>query len=185
MGAIYGISLSKPQSHRAILGVGFAVLIGQSLGPTAPTRPELAMTGQAGARVAQLCGLSYPKEYVRFFDRANVLDYWPGPAIGGEGDCFPMEEARAEAAKMTPLLDGRLVVLCGRQVGRAFLFSQEAPLFAWRRVEWSKGDRRGQFSVAVAPHPSGVSRWWNKSKNVEAARAFYQELVAKRDRVAL
>lgn len=71
---------------------------------------------------------------------------------------------------MLPELRGRLVVLAGKNVARAFGVRAEYH-------EWlvSPGCR-----AVVVPHPSGVNRWWNSADNREASRVFWTDLLGKR-----
>ena len=57
---------------------------------------------------------------------------------------------------------GRQVLLAGRGVAGAF--GVDLPFFLW-------AEERGMM-VAVVPHPSGVSRWWNDPANERRARRF-------------
>lgn len=88
----------------------------------------------------------------------NLLGAYPGRS--GKGDAFPAGEARLAAAALDAR--GALVVLLGLGVTRAFKVA--APWFG----------RRGAF--VVAPHPSGVSRWWNEAGNRRRARRFWRAL---------
>jgi len=60
-------------------------------------------------------------------------------------------------------------VLLGGKVAAAF-YMHRRPLFRWL-------DEFGDGAlVAVAPHPSGVSRWWNDPANLRRARRFWHKL---------
>lgn len=95
--------------------------------------------------------------------RVNVLEAHPGRS--GKGDAFHLPTAR----KLTTGLLARLaahpgpVVLLGRGVASALGRGGQA----W--FEWVDG-------AAVAPHPSGISHWWNDPANIRRARRFWRAL---------
>lgn len=102
----------------------------------------------------------------------NLINRYPGQG-GSEhprGDHFPMAEAREAARKMMPWLAGKIVVLLGKNVRDAFGFTSD---FFEPNVGFTI--RNGSFQFVVAPHPSGVSHWWNDPANVERARHFFRE----------
>jgi hypothetical protein len=104
------------------------------------------------------------EEYLRTFQRANLLDFYPGKK--GKGDAFPMTKA-TEAAKAFDPGEARTVILLGRSVARAFGLGR-LDFFKHAEVE-------GRMWFA-APHPSGVSRWWNEPENVVQAEQFFASL---------
>jgi len=143
------------------------LIIGQ-----APSRRSVLgepLSGRSGRRLAALCGLGRTSFLARF-DRANLLSYWPGPSPSG-GDRFPMAEAKAAAAAMAEVVAARdVVVLLGASVAGALGLRQLEPL------KWSRF-ARDCAHVAVCPHPSGKSLWWNRPENVERAQSFWAELL--------
>lgn len=154
------------------------LLIGEAPGKSG--RPgDPALEGRAGRRIARLCGIEY-EEYLRRFDRRNLLPEWPGKAPGN-GSAWPREEARAIARtnRFSRSLDAdaeervgfrhyRDVVLLGRRVADAFGLRSTYPWFHPTLV------MRPRFWVA--PHPSGASRWWNDPENVKRAEAFWKRI---------
>lgn len=108
--------------------------------------------------------------FLRSFRRARLFSKYPGPAPGGQGDAFPMKEARRRARVLQDRLlsEADRVVFVGRAVSTAFGFS--SPYLCWEK--W-QGRR-----AAVIPHPSGVNRWWNDADNTAAARAFLSKIPA-------
>lgn len=76
------------------------------------------------------------------------------PGKNGKGDAFPR-------ATVLPRLPATAVLL-GRSVARAY--GHDAPWFEWRPV--------GRKLVAAAPHPSGISHFWNDPRNTRRARRF-------------
>ena len=142
------------------------LIVGQAPGRRGDGEP---LSGQAGRRLSSLCGLSYA-EYLERFERVNVLREWPGKA--GKGDAFPTEEAERGAffLRSVAFRGGREVVLLGRSVARAFGFTARAPLFRWMPEV--------DAVVALAPHPSGVSLWWNDPANRRDAERFWRSLAS-------
>lgn len=141
------------------------LIVGQAPGRS----PGVVLGGRCGRRIAALAGITLD-EFLERTERVNLLSYYPGK--DGKGDAFPMDEARREAARLMSRLlaerHHRPIVLLGCNVAKAFHFKEE--LFAW-------GQCYSHSLVAAAPHPSGVSRWWNSPESVEAARTFWRETI--------
>jgi uracil-DNA glycosylase len=140
------------------------LLIGQAPGPE--TDPWLPLSGRSGARLARLCRIDLD-EFLAAFDRVNLIGRFPGKA--GKGDGFPLQIARRRALALSRGFGGRTVVLLGGNVSAAFCVAP-APLLRWRR------GALGAARLAIAPHPSGISRWWNEPENVRAATRFFRRL---------
>ena len=134
------------------------------VGEAPSMRTSRPFAGRSGDRLAELFGYESRAALADSWRLVNLLGYWPGPETTGNGSAFPAAEARAAAARIR-LADGSL--LCGRRVAAAFGLVN-APYFAWRDVDGRR--------VAVVPHPSGVSRWWNDPENVARAREFLAAL---------
>lgn len=147
------------------------LLIGQAPGPN--TDPEQPLSGRCGARLAEMCGVDLPT-FLRTFERVNLVRKHPGKA--GKGDAFPMDAARKTAIDL--LLFGKLnrtVVVLGGKVAKAFGFpSTGLEFFRWNQIDGSPLIR-----LAFAPHPSGISLWWNDPKNAAAARRFWRRLATE------
>lgn len=141
------------------------LLIGQAPGPA--TDPGLPLSGRSGARLAVLCGMDLD-EFLVAFDRKNLLPMFPGKS-GVKGDAFPLPLARRRALALSRLFEGRTIVLLGGNVSVAFSVDP-APLLRWRRGLLGAG------RLATAPHPSGISLWWNDPANVRAAVRFFRRL---------
>lgn len=136
------------------------VLVGQ-----APSRTSsaIAFGGDSGARLARLLGMSL-SDLLRVVDTTNLLPGWPGRSSSGKGDAFPMAAARRAAAELAAREDpSRAFLLAGMSVARAFGVA---------RLGFLRWGLLGGRRVAVIPHPSGVSRWWNDGANRARARAF-------------
>lgn len=174
------------------------LLVGQAPGADGDLRP---LTGTMGVRLADLAGLVIAKpedETVRqmmlhaeredliglFFDRANVLDFFPGKQ--GKGHAFPIGHARVAAHAMWPrLLEYDRVLFCGRQVYDVFRTCQYDGVNLrkkeWRWLEpyrWhGHRERDGRtMEFAHMHHVSMVVPWWNDLANVDQARRFLTAL---------
>lgn len=113
-----------------------------------------APDGSAGHRLAALV-LGIPRaEYLRRFDRCNLLS----------GPRWSAPRARAAAASLLIERDNHRLVLLGRKVAAAFGVGVEQPTF-------SIVDLAGGKRAAVIPHPSGLCRVWNEPGAFERARA--------------
>lgn len=145
------------------------LVIGQAPGPRSDPRQPLS--GASGRRLALLCGLELAA-FLAAFERINLLPAHPGKA--GKGDDFPLETARHRADSMREIVAARdRVVLLGWNVARAFrVAGQVEGFFEWTRFSRDCGE------VAVCPHPSGISHWWNVPDNVAQASVFWRHLAA-------
>lgn len=144
------------------------LVVGQAPGPN--TDPEQPLSGRCGERLAFLCGVSRA-EFLLRFERANLIHKFPGKA--GKGDRFPPLAASRGLVDLLIFgsLSGRPVVMLGTNVARVFGFNpREVELFRWNVMSGSG------LRLALAPHPSGISRWWNEPANVELARRFWRRL---------
>ena len=141
------------------------VLIGQAPGKRGLTK-DGPLAGAVGRRIARLIGIS-EERYLSKVLRENVLDRFPGG--GKNGDAFPAEAARLGAARLLAKYHGRRFVLLGRKTARAFGIG-EVPWFEWRE--------HGAVVIAVAPHPSGLCRFWNDPRAVQEARTFFISLLS-------
>lgn len=132
-----------------------------------PTVPFLG--GKHGAFLADLAGVS-ESVLADLFTFRNVLDYYPGAREdGGKGDAFPMDEARRAASELREDWRwGDTVIAAGWNVARAFGFKQYG-YFKWMDIDG--------VQCVVAPHPSRLNRYWNDTKQVAAARAFWHQAV--------
>ena len=123
----------------------------------APGRSNGTPLRGARRRIAKLVELD-EDDLLEMFHWQNLLDQWPGYGPNG-GSHFPMDAAREAARHVSE----RPLILLGRRVATAFGVDQ--PWFGWRD------------GIAVTPHPSGLSRWWNDPANLEAARVFWRTQV--------
>ena len=144
------------------------ILIGQAPPPPRkdgkPCIPLFPLPkNQAGGRLCTFLGLSRT-QYLRAFDRVNLLQDFPGRSPDGRADLFPMPLARVAAAAIRPfLLDRPLVVLVGRGVATAF----GHPRLAW----FEEAVDVAGFRVMPIPHPSGRSREYNSEATRDQLRA--------------
>lgn len=132
------------------------LFVGQA--PSKETDGKPPFTGKCGRFLADLLGKTQ-EQMLKDHDFINVLDHWPGKGIGG--DKFPIQEARIAAKKKLDLMHGRLCVLLGHNVARAFGCSQ------FRYLEWYEIRNPENFAeivvplMTIVPHPSGVNRYYN------------------------
>jgi hypothetical protein len=112
--------------------------------------------------------------------RANLLPEYSGE--DGDGDAFPLIEARLNAIESAESLNGRLVVFVGRRVAEAFGVSN-SKWFAWDRAFVLSDGVMVDFRYAIIPHPSGRNRWWNDEGNVEEAGKFLKSVLRYESKV--
>jgi len=145
------------------------VMIGQApngdLGEPCTGQPYLRMARTLGWRTIEA-----QVEFLEQFERRTLLDERPVP-ISGNGESFPMPDAREAAQMMRKDLEGRTVFMVGRAVADAFGLGNY-PLFEWKDDCPSMGAR-----TVVIPHPSGKGFWWNDEVNRNRARSFFKEFV--------
>lgn len=146
------------------------LIIGQAPGPRSLKRDRrsraLDSDVASGARLAQLAGVSSLHDHARV---VNLLKTFPGKS--GKGDRFPMPEAR-ERARLMRFGAARRVVFVGQNVARAFGAVWEEYFEPF--VFWKGGQ---SFHGYVAPHPSGVNRWWNDPDNLASAKVFWTSVL--------
>lgn len=118
-------------------------------------------------------------QYMRTFDRTNLLDHCPPP--------FSAPVARERAVAL--LADARAkryrgIVLLGQRTANAFTqwhhLTGRYPVFPADRtlLQWWGLGRCGEFvPAAVCPHPSGLNQWWNDERNRIVAKAFFANLL--------
>jgi hypothetical protein len=119
------------------------------------------------------------------FDRANVLDRYPGRHAGQKGHAFPRAEARQAATEAWPWVsEYERVLFVGRAVWDSFAVVDDDKEAArrWRSVRaftWT-----GEWpSVAWMPHTSGIVTWWNEPKNRSRAEKFLRALAREAERI--
>jgi hypothetical protein len=154
-----------------------AIIIGEA--PALDSREPL--DGRVGRRLERLAGLG-EGELPYVFALGNLLPEYPGrkPRRPGPhnspGDRFDLEAARRNWRGFVDdvLETGEfgIVILLGRNAARAAGLAR-APFFAWMPVAGAE--------VAVFPHPSGTSHFWNDRANVVLAEAFLREVVVRLD----
>lgn len=148
------------------------MIVGQA--PGARNGARRAFEGPCARRLAELVGVT-KGELRRRARLTNLLGNWPGNAgwrRGGKGDHFPLDEARAAAARK-PLAAG-WNLLAGHGVGEAYGI-RNSRYFHVHHLGWSEAGE--EIRAVVVPHPSGVNRWWNDEANVRVARRFFRRVV--------
>jgi hypothetical protein len=108
-------------------------------------------------------------------DFKNVLDRWPGKGIGG--DLFPMKEARVAAKLLLEDCRGRAVVLLGNNVARAFEMKAFRYLELYQVKDPVDPAKVMVPLMTVVPHPSQISRHWNRPENRMNVSKFLRMLV--------
>ncbi len=149
------------------------VLTGQAPGPnTDPDHPLYPVPwSSAPGRLCRLMGIG-ADEYLELFDRANVL--YRFPRRHKRDDKFPARDARVAAEAMRPLLRGRRAVFVGRSVAEAFGYPGHILAFhTWQR------DPKWEIEMAVVPHTSGRSHWYNHEPNRREAETFWADTLEK------
>lgn len=146
-------------------------------------RERLAIRGKIGRRLADLCELEY-EAFLDRFERRNLVDDPNGP--------WPKTAATLRARELAKTWPDDTAVVClGRDVWRAF---EMPPIQFFQGLDrfWTEEDKQdlrnsGTFNRTVrergvrlwlAPHPSGLSRWWNDPSNEEEARQFWTHVAA-------
>ena len=125
--------------------------------------------GCAGYNLCSRMGLGR-REYLRLFDRENVLDDFPGADAGG--DKFPLSVAKKAVLSKMPRLHGRKVLIVG--IGTSKAFNLKDPEFlTWGDIELGPF----KFEGAIVPHTSGRNRWWNEPENAAKGEAFLRSAV--------
>jgi hypothetical protein len=112
---------------------------------------------------------SYPEVFavVSRMKHVSLLRDWPG--YQAKGSAYPFVEAVAGAARLRRygFLGRRIVVLGGRRVANAFGLAD---------LDYFKPTHRDGVEFILAPHPSGVNRWWNNPGNRTRARVWIESL---------
>lgn len=148
--------------------------VGQA--PSRETDGKPPFTGKCGKFLAELMGTTQ-EQMLNDFTFINVLDKYPGKHPI-KGDLFPLPEAKASARKKLEQLRGNVVVLLGYNVAKAFGAEK------FRYLELYELRSQENFAdvvvpiMVVVPHPSQISRYWNKRENVDAVKKFFKKLRA-------
>lgn len=122
--------------------------------------------GRIGKRLAKLSGLTL-EGFLSTFERMNLLQVRQDSAE--HGFTFDMVAARAaaEASFQHDVVPGRIVLLLGQRVARAY---------GVRTDYFEECSLRGARAYVV-PHPSGVSHWWNDATHMVRAEGFMHGIV--------
>lgn len=118
--------------------------------------------GSAGWRLWKLLPEGTTRlHYLEAFDRHNLV----------RAQTWSPAAARAEAARLLPALDGRVVVVLGTEVRAALDLPKVEPLTFTTTMFPAIGRRRRvAFDWLALPHPSGRNHWYNVEANRGAAR---------------
>lgn len=145
--------------------------VGQA--PSRETDGKPPFTGKCGKFLAELMGTTQ-EQMLKDHEFINVLDRWPGSSI--KGDRFPIPEAKIAAKRKLEQLRGRVVVLLGHAVARAF-GCEKFEYFQWYEIRNPENLEDVVVPLlTVVPHPSQVSHFWNHEENRMIARKFLRTL---------
>lgn len=173
-----GVGMDCRSDHRDYfrldrkLGRDRTIIVGQA--PARETVGKPAFSGKSGPRFADLLGVAHPDLW-DVFEVFNLLNHFPGDPKDRtkRGDAFPLIAAKMEAVKIRESLQGRIVVLVGKNVQRAFGLT--GGFFEWRTA-FATCEFSSAFDYCTVPHPSGVSFFWNDPQNVKSAREFMRTI---------
>lgn len=174
---------------RALAGSRPFLLVGEAPNDATRGRPELWLwpddsgIRHSANRLLEISGLTR-EQYVRTFDRDNLLDEMPRCRTGG-GYRFDVREARVSARLLVEVCAEKKqpIVVLGIRAMRAFeVFdaagATAAPTVAncatWRSALWDRD--LGDVPIAHVPHPSGISRAYNDPATRLRVRSFLRTL---------
>lgn len=147
------------------------IILGQAPARSGDGRP---FSGPSGRRLCSLAGLANYEELRETFNLKNLVSTEQPKRSRGKGDHFPLEVARANAQQLKQDLPaGSLVICAGRQVARLMDVSPDARL-CYIDV-WRFGGQNG--GIAVIPHPSGISHYWNDAERVRKVQDFLRWVI--------
>lgn len=158
------------------------VMCGQAPSSRGSHDPKHALTGAPMRRLFKHAGIGL-MEYVRTFERHNLVPVWKGYNRAGEsgsGSRFAAKDAEVGARVLADrLAGGRRLVCWGPAVARAFVgdWVEHMDPLRWYTREVAGLDNSYDVPVAILPHPSGLNRWWNVRANADAAGEFIRALV--------
>jgi hypothetical protein len=139
------------------------LLIGEA--PSKNENIPRPLEGRIGHRLAKFAGITF-EEYLELFDRVNLLTLRQDTAE--KGFEFDMELATISAGLLRQTQpERRYMVLLGKRVAEAF----RLPLFYFEEM------KEPDHTFIVMPHPSGVNRWFNDSRNLTEAQSFMRRMV--------
>ncbi len=147
--------------------------------PSRETDGRPPFTGKCSKFLAELLGTTQ-EQMLQDHDFINVLDRWPGSSF--KGDKFPIPEAKIAARKKLEQLRGKTVVLLGHNVARAFE-CEKFRYFEWYQIRNPENLADTVVPLlTVVPHPSQISRHWNKEENRLVAAKFLRALADSDDK---
>lgn len=128
--------------------------------------------GPGGERIAKLIGVSL-EEWLDNYERVNLFDvpigYWEAGRAQLHAACMI---ARPEYKNVNRL------ILFGRKVEKAVIGTSFDYFQAHMRgfPDYAASDKieGSVLEMVTAPHPSGLSRWWNDEELVERARVWWK-----------
>lgn len=138
------------------------IIVGEA--PSKNEHPPSPIEGRIGHRLAACTGISFA-EFLERFDRMNLLEVRQDTKE--KGFEFDAVAASKSAERLwSNFQRGQIVLLLGKRVAKAFAVKGE--YFVKQNVAGA--------DVYVLPHPSGINRWWNDSRNGRRMYDFMQTL---------
>ena len=151
------------------------VAVGEAPNKTAVRlkRRGLILTGATGRNLAKLLGVTWTW-YLRYIDRVNLSPVWM-PEL-------PRAEMRRTAEALKPMLAGKLVLLLGYEVQRAFDRDLADPVNRfWPRkriaVQALAGARPRPVSFLPMPHTSPRNPFWRGGHATENGQRELRKVV--------
>ena len=185
---------------------GNGLFVGQAppISKSSESSDAVPLKGPPEKRLCQLSGMA-PKTLWGLFDRVNLLNYFPGkkPRAAkhaspdykkhqSDGDVFPIGDAERKAQEID-LKAYDTVCLLGLKVARAFKIPSPS-LFKTVHLHHDDDSEKSNFvsgkacsscnsnskttTIAIFPHPSGVSHFWNKEENRIKASTFLKDIIS-------
>lgn len=139
------------------------LLICSKIGPFPEGLEFMGTLGEGKAYIAYLCGIQ-PPELAYHFNSLNLLDRYKEVRSWPKG--YPHKEARRRAMGLR--LDGKVVVLLGHTVARAFDMGKVKP-FTWQAHH--------SATMAWIPAPTEDSQWYLMNRNEAQAIKFMRTLI--------
>lgn len=136
-----------------------SVIVGMAPGRRGDNRRPFDGPG-SGTRLLRLAGSEIYGDLISAFDVVNLIESYPGLY-------WPTGLARLRAGELRRTYRGRTLILAGRRVAEAFGIP---------RASYLTVTDLGDVRLAVLPHPSGLSRWYNDPVNVDSAEAFLRTI---------
>lgn len=144
------------------------MIVGQA--PSRTSDAGEVLRGKSGEKLRAMLGLSIA-EFVRV-TRVNLAPFWDGKR--GKGDAFDADPDLVAAA-LAIAQAHEITLVLGKAVAKALRLPAGIGYFVPLN--------RKETTYYVVPHPSGVNRWWNASRNRREAERFFGRLAWGKRRI--